>query len=159
MDSFKKIEEMYAKKHHAVTTTRKSIGDFLLTPKHPVNVKSNNVEKNNYSPNIISASRLLKWLLDDQNQLSLIFVNYKEVNGEIVIVSDSGLVPIEHISWSCLSIQAQGNGVIQKSSDLVIDKNQNRNQFLLGLKNAYYTYMKKERAKFEKIEKLLEKIQ
>jgi F420-0:gamma-glutamyl ligase-like protein len=65
MDDFKKIEVEIAKRYGAITRgTKKSIGDFLINEdtSKAVNVKSNNVDKNNYSPNIISAKRLLNWL-------------------------------------------------------------------------------------------------
>lgn len=61
MDDYRTIEIETAKKYGATAKgTRKSIGDFLLNNdiQEPVNVKSNNIEKTNYSPNIISAKRL-----------------------------------------------------------------------------------------------------
>jgi hypothetical protein len=68
MDDYIQIEIEIAQRHGATAKgTKKSIGDFLLEDdnKRPVNVKSNNLEKNNYSPNIISAKRLIKWLKQD----------------------------------------------------------------------------------------------
>ena len=115
MDDYRTIEIETAKKHGAtVKGTRKSIGDFLLDDdiQKPVNVKSNNVAKNNYSPNIISAKRLIKWLEQDENQLYFIFVNYKKTDKGVEVINDSGLVPVEQLSWDCLTIEAQGWGVI-----------------------------------------------
>ena len=54
MDVSQTIEVRMAVKHKADTTTRKAVGDFMLSESHAVNVKSNNVKKQNYSPNIIS---------------------------------------------------------------------------------------------------------
>ena len=54
MDSYRKIEKLIAKKYKRATTTRKAVGDFMLTKNHAVNVKSNNVDKQNYSPNKLS---------------------------------------------------------------------------------------------------------
>ena len=157
MDDYKKIEEHYAKKHgSAANKTKKSIGDFTIDEKHPVNVKSNNVEKKNYSPNIISAKRLLLWLGKAENKLSFIFVDYKiESGGKIKIIKDTGLVPVEHLSWECLTIEAQGWGVIQMVGKLKVDKTQNRKTFLHGLKKAYQTFLSKERKKMAAIEKLI----
>lgn len=64
MDDYRRIEVDVAKKYGAVAKgTRKSLGDFLLDGdiSKPVNVKSNNLDKKNYSPNIMSAKRLIKW--------------------------------------------------------------------------------------------------
>lgn len=100
MDDYRTIEIRTAEKHGATAKgTRKSIGDFLLNGDihKPVNVKSNNVDKNNYSPNIISAKRLIKWL-QDGNELYFIFVNYKKTKNGVEVLGDSGLVPVEHLS-------------------------------------------------------------
>ena len=59
MDAYKKIEGQMAKKYGKVTTTRKAIGDFMLADDHAVNVKSNNVAKQNYSPNMISINSVI----------------------------------------------------------------------------------------------------
>lgn len=143
-----------AKKHGASAKgTRKSIGDFLLNNdiRKPVNVKSNNLAKNNYSPNIISAKRLINWLGQEGNELYFIFVDYKKADGKIEIVSDSGLVPVHQISWDCLTIEAQGWGVIQMSKSLIIDRGQDVKGFYRGLKTAYEHYMDKEAKKMAKI--------
>lgn len=158
MDDYIVIEQQIAAKHNAVGKGgKKSIGDFLLKDniKHPVNVKSNNVAKNNYSPNIISAKRLILWLADPTNEMYFIFVDYKSTDKGIEIIKDTGLVPIEHISWNCLSIEAQGWGVIQMPKPLVIDKTQDRKGFLKGLRNAYEQYMAKEAKKMAKLKEMI----
>ena len=158
MDDYRAIEIETAKKHGATAKgTRKSIGDFLLHDdiQKPVNVKSNNVAKNNYSPNIISAKRLIKWLQQDRNQLYFIFVNYRKANKGIEVVDDSGLVPVEHLSWNCLTIEAQGWGVIQRSGDLEIDKTQDKKRFFRGMKKAYEKYIDKETQKMKKIREMI----
>jgi len=158
MDDYRAIEVEIAKKYNAVAKgSRKSIGDFLLDNdlKKPVNVKSNNIDKNNYSPNIISAKRLIKWLLQDGHELYFIFVNYKKTENGIEIIDDSGLVPVEHLKWSCLSIEAQGWGVIQMPKPLATDSSQDRKGFFSGLRKAYEIYMAKELKKIEKIKEMI----
>ncbi len=159
MDIYEQIEKFSAEKHGAVVSeTKKSIGDFMLNANHPVNVKSNNVDKNNYSPNMISAKRLVKWLSDPNNSLSFIFIDYKVVNGKPKILHDTGLVPVEHLTWECMSIQAQGWGVIQMSGDLKIDSTQNREVFLRGLRSAWEIFIEKERQKMSKIEEMIKNL-
>ena len=161
MDDYIKIELTIAKKYGAVEKkTRKSIGDFLLNDDErlPVNVKSNNVDKKNYSPNIISAKRLIKWLEEDGNKLYFIFVDYKKIKSGLKVLKDSGLVPVEHLSWDCLTIESQGWGVIQMSRPLKIDKNQNRIGFLKAMKKSYELYIKKEEKKINTIKKMIKKI-
>lgn len=158
MDDYRTIEVQTAEKHGATAKgTRKSIGDFLLEDniQKPVNVKSNNVDKNNYSPNIISAKRLINWLQQDGNELYFIFVNYRKKGTGVEVINDSGLVPVHHISWDCLTIEAQGWGVIQMVGELKIDKNQDKKSFFSGMKVAYEKYIDKETKKMTKIREMI----
>ena len=150
MDTYEKIENLMAKKYGAVTTTRKAVGDFMLSEKHAVNVKSNNVDKQNYSPNMISIKKMHQWVYEDKNELSFIFVDYKVTKEGIEILNETKPIPIEHIEWRCFSIEAQGYGVIQKVSDLITNENQTKADFYKGFLAAYAKYRKKEELKHEK---------
>ena len=153
MDAYSKIEKLIADKYGKGTTTRKAVGDFMLTENHAVNVKSNNVAKQNYSPNMISIQKMHKWVFEERNDLSFIFVDYKEEGDELQILSESNPIPIEHISWDCLSIEAQGYGVIQKVGALKIVPDQRKRDFYKGFLAAYAKYRQKERKKHERFSK------
>lgn len=158
MDDYQFIEIEIAKRYNAKTEySKKSIGDFFINddPSKPVNVKSNNIEKNNYSPNIISAKKLIKWVHEGGNELSFVFVDYKKTDKGIEIIKDTGIVPIQHISWDCLTIESQGWGVIQMSKTLKIDKSQDLKTFFKGMKTAYEVYIGKETAKMKKIREMI----
>ena len=153
MDAYKKIEDMMAAKYGKSTTTRKAIGDFMLADDHAVNVKSNNVEKQNYSPNMISIKKMHAWVFEDRNKLSFIFVDYKEEDDDLTILNETELIPIEHISWDCLSIEAQGYGVIQKIGNLKTVNSQTKCDFYKGFLAAYEKYRSKEHRKHENFSK------
>lgn len=158
MDDYRTIEVLYAKKHGTeAKSTRKSIGDFYLNddPSKPVNVKSNNINKKNYSPNIISGKKLIDWVINKGNELYFIFVDYKLVEGKIEIIKDSGLIPFYKISWDCLSIEAQGWGVIQMNKTLSINEDQTADQFFKGMKIGYEKYIGKEEKKMAKIREMI----
>jgi hypothetical protein len=158
MDYYREIEIKIAEKHGAIAKgTKKSIGDFLWNDniKQPVNVKSNNLDKKNYSPNIISAKRLIQWLKQEGNELYFIFVDYKITEDDIEFVKDSGLVPFYNLSWNCLTIEAQGWGVIQMCKPLEVDVNQTAKGFFRGMRIAYEKYMHKEARKVEKIKEMI----
>ena len=140
------IEELYAKKYNVSVTTRKDIGDFYPDGIGAVNVKSNNLDKNNYSPNLGSADRLFNHL-NTGKSLKYLFVDY---SGDSIV--NERLVDAHHISWDCLTIQCQGKGVIQMKSALKVDKNQTKEQFLKGFSPAYKVYLDKERLKLDKLE-------
>lgn len=153
MDAYSRIERLMAEKYGRSTTTRKAVGDFMLADNHAVNVKSNNVAKQNYSPNMISIKKMHKWVFEDRNELSFIFVDYEERGNDLKILSESDLIPIEHISWDCLSIEAQGYGVIQKIGFLKTIEGQTKREFYKGFLKAYEKYRQKEHNKHEQFAK------
>jgi len=153
MDAYSKIEKLVADKYGKETTTRKAVGDFMLTETHAVNVKSNNVAKQNYSPNMISIQKMHKWVFEERNDLSFIFVDYREKGDDLQILKVTDPIPIEHISWDCLSIEAQGYGVIQKVGNLKLIKDQTKSDFYKGFLVAYEKYRQKERKKHERFAK------
>jgi hypothetical protein len=158
MDIYQQIETEIAHKHGAVAEgTKKAIGDFLLNGNinRPVNVKSNNLAKKNYSPNIISAMKLIKWIQQEGNELYFIFVDYNITQAGPKIVKDSGLIAVHNISWNCLTIEAQGWGVIQMCKPLEVDMEQDLKGFFRGMKNAYEIYMSKEAKKVEIIREMI----
>jgi hypothetical protein len=87
MDSYKRVEALIAKKYgKKLTTKRKATGDFMLSENRAVNVTSNNVHKQNYSPNIISIKKMHKWVFEERKELSFIFVDYEEKRAKLTIV-------------------------------------------------------------------------
>lgn len=147
--SAERIEEMYAKKYNTTTTSRKDIGDIYVDGV-PINIKSNNVNKNNYSPNLVSAEKLFDHLSDSQNKLKFMFVDYEQTSDGVNILNET-LVDAEHVSWDCLKIQAQGRGVIQVNSARQIDENQTREKFLAGFKSKYQDFISREKVKLEEL--------
>lgn len=153
MDSYIAIEALMAQKYGQATTTRKAIGDFMLSDTHAVNVKSNNVEKQNYSPNMISIKKMHGWVFEERKDLSFLFVDYTVLEDELKILKEIGPIPIEHLCWDCLTIEAQGYGVIQMSSTIKIVATQTKRDFYEGFLAAYAKYMQKELRKHEKFSK------
>ena len=153
MDVYNSIEKLIADQHGKSLGTRKAIGDFMLTDSHAVNVKSNNVEKQNYSPNIISIKKMHEWVFEDRHDLSFVFVDYKQKDGKVEVLQQSELIPMERIGWGCLSIEAQGYGVIQMCRTLEIVPDQTKAGFYKGFLGAYAKYLQKEKKKHENFAK------
>ena len=154
MDAYSRIEILMSEKYGKDMTTRKAVGDFMLADNHAVNVKSNNVAKANYSPNMISIKKMHQWVFEQRNELSFIFIDYEEDGNDLKILRETDPIPIEKISWECLSIEAQGYGVIQKVGTLVIHADQTKREFYKGFLVAYAKYMEKEKKKHERFSKL-----
>ena len=140
------IEQLYAEKYNTNTTSRKDIGDIYVSGV-PINIKSSHVDRNNYSPNLISADKLFNHLSNPSNNLKFLFVTYNDNQ-----VLNEKMVDVEHISWDCLDIRCQGKGVIQLSKSLKVDDTQTRQHFLDGMRQAYKVYINKERKKLNKLE-------
>jgi len=155
MDAYSKIEKLCQEKYGKCATTKKAIGDFMLSETHAVNVKSNNLDKENYSPNMISIKKMHEWVFEERHDLSFIFVDYKEKNDELEEISMSELIPIEHLSWKCLSIEAQGYGVIQMPRKLETIPDQTKSQFYRGFLAEYERYKQKEKKKHDEFTKRL----
>ena len=121
----------------------------MLSDNLAVNVKSNNVAKQNYSPNMISIKKMHEWVFEQKKNLSFIFVDY-EVDGDgFKILKETKLIPIEHISWECLTIEAQGYGVMQRNRDLVVNDGQSKCDFYKGFLAEYKKYREKEQSKHD----------
>jgi len=156
MDRSERVEHIIAKEYgKELTGRRKAIGDFMLSDRHAVNVKSNNVNKKNYSPNMISIKKMHDWVYEKKNDLSFIFVDYETVDGKLTIIRRTDPVSIESLSWDCLSIEAQGYGVIQRVRDVQIISGQNKREFYRGFLLAYEKYRKKEEVKHIRFAKSL----
>lgn len=153
MDIYIQIETHVREKYGQNATTRKAIGDFMLTDSHAINVKSNNVDKQNYSPNMISIKKMHEWVFERRHELSFVFVDYSVRDGKLEILKESGLVPIEHIDWNCLSIEAQGYGVIQLCRPLNVIPSQTKGQFYEGFLKEYKKFMLKEAKKHQSFSK------
>lgn len=151
-----KIEKIVAEQYgYTWQPARKNIGDFYISEQEAVNVKSSNVDKNNFAPNMVSAMKVYDYLMSG-NLLYFVFVDYKlSKNNDIDILSVSDLIPINYIDWSCLKIQTQGNGVIQMTHKNFHYNPQSEESWIDGLKNAYKTYIEREREKMCRLEKSL----
>lgn len=102
---------------------------------------------------MISIQKMHKWVFEDRNDLSFIFVDYEDHDGTLKILNESAPIPIEHISWDCLSIEAQGYGVIQKVGPLKVAPRQTKREFYRGFLAAYAKYRQKEHRKHERFSK------
>ena len=73
------IEQIYAEKYNTTITSRKDIGDIYVD-EVPINIKSSHVDRNNYSPNLVSADKLFNHFNNPNNNLKFMFVKYDDNN-------------------------------------------------------------------------------
>ena len=152
------IEQKLADRVGAKTTKRKDIADYWESCNIAVDVKSNNVNKTNFSPNLVSCRKVYDFLSNERNQLKFIFVDYKLIDNDVEILNETEVF-IEEIDWDCLSIQNQGTGVIQKSKPLKRTIKMDRQEWLGVFREKYSEYVDRQHEKLENMKNLIAKPQ
>ncbi len=100
---------------------------------------------------LTSVGRLAKFYSDDKNCFVILEVTYS-IKGICLTVEHVNFVPIEFLSWSCLTIGALGLGQIQiKNSNVItIDVGKTRKEWMLDLCEKLAVFYPKEVTKIGK---------
>ncbi|MGH9684581.1 MAG: hypothetical protein ACRD4S_13340 [Candidatus Acidiferrales bacterium] len=142
---------------------RRAMADLAFKDKHGnyyvVDVKTHREETVFNMPNLTSVDRLARFYEDDMNFFIVLMVRYG-VTGTKVKVTKVHFVPIENLSWSCLTIGALGIGQIQiaNARNITIDLEKTRRSWMLDLCETILQFYPREIikigkrvAKFEKV--------
>ncbi|MCY3992662.1 MAG: hypothetical protein OXF50_15665 [Caldilineaceae bacterium] len=99
-----------------------------------IDVKSHRVSTKFNMPNLTSVERLARLYEDDMNYFVLLMVQY-DLQGAQAEFSAVYFVPIEFLSWDCLTVGALGWGQIQivNSNNVIVDRQSSRKQWMLQL--------------------------
>ena len=99
-----------------------------------VDVKTHRLDTKFNMPNLTSVERLARFYEDDKNYFVILTIAYN-LEGVRVTVSKVHFVPIEFLSWECLTIGALGWGQIQiaNSNKIVITPSNNRKAWMIDL--------------------------
>lgn len=102
-------------------------------------------------PNLISVERLARFYEADTNVFVILFISYK-MNGYQAVISDVRFIPIEFLSWDCLTVGALGWGQIQVANSNYIKMNPqySRKRWMLELCEALFCFYPREIRKIEK---------
>ena len=125
-------------KEYSADFARRAMADLAFKDNddfyYVVDVKTHRKEVGFHMPNLTSVERLSRFYEDDKNYFLILFVGYS-VNESKVLVEDLHFIPIEFLSWKCLTIGALGWGQIQiaNSNNLLIDKTSSRKKWMLEL--------------------------
>lgn len=106
-------------------TSRKKNANIVFNGKdgmkYHVDIITHNVETEFNMPNITSVDRLQELYVDNANIFVVLLIDYKPSESEKCIVNVN-FIPIEFMSWKCLTIGALGVGQIQIKKASVISK-------------------------------------
>jgi hypothetical protein len=113
-----------------------------------VDVKTHRNDTRFNMPNLTSVERLARFYEDDSNYFTLLLVSY-DVSGTSAKATDVSFVPIEHLSWECLTIGALGWGQIQiaNSNRVVISPGYSRKAWMLEFCDVMLEFYPKEISK------------
>lgn len=97
-----------------------------------INVMSHNIKGKFSRPNVTSVDRLSTLYKDDKNIFIILLVDYDPTLASKNVVKIT-MLPIEFLSWDCLSFGLLGKGQIQiiKASKLTIINKNSRRQWML----------------------------
>jgi len=116
-----------------------------------VDVKTHRLDTHFNMPNLTSVERLSRFYEADNNYFVVLSIAYNVV-GLKVVVDRVHFVPIEFLSWDCLTVGALGWGQIQiaNSNRITVIPNNTRKQWMLEFCDIMLEFYPKEILKIDK---------
>lgn len=111
-----------------------------------VDVKTHRLYDTKFNmPNLTSVERLTRFYQDDKNYFVVLFISYEVVEAQVV-VRQTKFIPIEFLSWSCLTIGALGWGQIQiaNSNILAVNPSYPRKRWMVELCDSLLDFYPRE---------------
>jgi len=168
-DNFQNIIGSLSRKYSA-GFARRSMADLAFIDENNiyyiVDVKTHRLETKFNMPNLTSVERLARFYEDDTNYYVVLMVAYSVVSKIHIQVKKVYFVPIEFLSWKCLTIGALGWGQIQiaNANNIIIQPGYSRKKWMLELCDALFEFYPQEIEKvknrieyFKKVRKQWEK--
>ena len=140
-------------KEYSSSFARRAMADLAFTDKdnfyYIIDVKTHRLETHFNMPNLTSVERLARFYEDDKNYFVILVVAYN-LNDTHVEVSKVHFIPIEFLSWKCLTIGALGWGQIQiANSNNIIIVPQSRKKWMLELCDTLFDFYPSEIGKIK----------
>jgi hypothetical protein len=153
-NSFEEIIGEFANEW-STSFSRRSMADLAFTDKYGnyyiIDVKTHRIDTKFSMPNLTSVERLSRFYEDEHNYFSLMLIDYS-IHGSKIICSNVTFVPIEFLSWDCLTIGALGWGQIQiiNSNNVILNLTNSRKQWMLDFCDIMLDFYPNEISKIEK---------
>ena len=146
-------------KEYSARFARRAMADLVFTDQqnlyYVVDVKTHRMETKFNMPNLTSVERLARFYEDDKNYYVILMIDYTAASGIHIQVDKVHFVPIEFLSWACLTLGALGWGQIQiaNANNIVINPRYSRKKWMLELCETLFEFYPRE------IEKINERIE
>jgi len=149
-ENFRSIMKEHIKEYSS-DFARRAMADLAFTDKdgfyYIVDVKTHRLETHFNMPNLTSVERLARFYEDDKNYFLVLIITYNLQKAR-VNVQKVHFVPIEFLSWDCLTIGALGWGQIQiANSNNIIVTPQSRKKWMLELCDTLFEFYPNEISK------------
>ena len=137
-------------KEYSAAFARRAMADLAFTDLqdlyYVVDVKTHRLETVFNMPNLTSVERLARFYESDANYFVVLIVEYKVVSDMRIQVTEVHFVPIEFLSWECLTIGALGWGQIQiaNANNIIVRHGYSRKGWMLDLCNVLFEYYPRE---------------
>ena len=140
-------------KEYSSDFARRAMADLAFSDKegfyHVIDVKTHRLDTRFNMPNLTSVERLARFYEDDKNYFVILVVAYN-LRGTHVEVEKVHFVPIEFLSWDCLTIGALGWGQIQIANSNRIDiAPQSRKKWMIELCDTLFEFYPAEISKIK----------
>lgn len=133
---------------------RRAMADIAFTDKDGfycvVDVKTHRLDTHFNMLNLTSVERLARFYEDDNNYFVVLSLAYL-VKGTKLKIDNVHFVPIEFLSWDCLTIGALGWGQIQiaNSNNIVVNPKYSRKKWMLEFCDVMLDFYPKEISKID----------
>lgn len=130
--------------------SRKAMADFAFTDKNDfyyvVDVKTHRLETKFSMPNITSVRKRAKLYEDDKNYYVVLMVAYNVVSDIHIHVERVHFVPIEFLSWDCLTAGLLGWGQIQiaNANNIIVNHEYSRKKWMLEFCDFLFNFYPRE---------------
>lgn len=137
-------------KDYSSSFARRAMADIAFTDQNDiyyvVDVKTHRLETKFNMPNLTSVGRLARFYEDDKNCYVILMVAYNVVSDVRIHVERINFVPIEFLSWDCLTIGALGWGQIQiaNANNIIVNHKYSRKKWTLELCDALLEFYPRE---------------
>jgi hypothetical protein len=129
---------------------RRAMADLAFTDNdefyYVVDVKTHRLETRFNMPNLTSVQRLARLYEDDKNYFVMLMVEYKVTSETRINVKKIHFLPIEFLSWDCLTIGALGWGQIQiaDANRIIVNHKYSRKAWMLEMCETLFEFYPRE---------------
>jgi len=142
-------------KDYSANFARRAMADLAFADGedlyYVVDVKTHRLETKFNMPNLTSVERLARFYEDDNNHYVVLMAAYTVVSDLRVAIERVHFVPIDFLSWDCLTLGALGWGQIQiaNANNIVVNPGYSRKKWMLELCDALFEFYPREIGKLQ----------